>query len=124
MAVTAAVMEEVKGAAATAAEVMEVVMVEVEMEEAEMEGVGKAEVVTGVEAMVAVGTVAVEKAEEMAEEMVVDVEVATGVEARAGAVRAVEVTVVAATEVEMVAVVTAEEVMARMQESKRGSLQG
>ena len=36
----------------------------------------------------------------------------------------VEVTVVAATEVEMVAVVTAEEVMARMQESKRGSLQG
>ena len=50
MAVTAAVMEEVKGAAATAAEVMEVVMVEVEMEEAEMEGVGKAEVVTGVEA--------------------------------------------------------------------------
>ena len=124
MAVTAAVMEEVKGAAATAAEVMEVVMVEVEMEEAEMEGVGKAEVVTGVEAMVAVGTVAVEKAEETAEEMVVDVEVATGVEARAGAVRAVEVTVVAATEVEMVAVVTAEEVMARMQESKRGSLQG
>ena len=124
MAVTAAVMEEVKGAAATAAEVMEVVMVEVEMEEAEMEGVGKAEVVTGVEAMVAVGTVAVEKAEETAEEMVVDVEVATGVEARAGAVRAVEVTVVAATEVEMVAVVTAEEVMARMQESKRGSLLG
>ena len=124
MAVTAAVMEEVKGAAATAAEVMEVVMVEVEMEEAEMEGVGKAEVVTGVEAMVAVGTVAVEKAEETAEEMVVDVEVATGVEAKAGAVRAVEVTVVAATEVEMVAVVTAEEVMARMQESKRGSLQG
>ena len=121
---TAAVMEEVKGAAATAAEVMEVVMVEVEMEEAEMEGVGKAEVVTGVEAMVAVGTVAVEKAEETAEEMVVDVEVATGVEARAGAVRAVEVTVVAATEVEMVAVVTAEEVMARMQESKHGSLQG
>ena len=124
MAVTAAVMEEAKGAAATAAEVMEVVMVEGEMEEAEMEGVGKAEVVTGVEAMVAVGTVAVEKAEETAEEMVVDVEVATGVEARAGAVRAVEVTVVAATEVEMVAVVTAEEVMARMQESKRGSLQG
>ena len=71
MAVTAAVMEEAKGAAATAAEVMEVVMVEVEMEEAEMEGVGKAEVVTGVEAMVAVGTVAVEKAEETAEEMVV-----------------------------------------------------
>ena len=124
MAVTAAVMEEVKGAAATAAEVMEVVMVEVEMEEAEMEGVGKAEVVTGVEAMVAVGTVGVVKAEETVEEMVVDVEVATGVEAKAGAVRAVEVTVVAATEVAMVAVVTAEEVMARMQESKRGSLQG
>ena len=32
--------------------------------------------------------------------------------------------VAAATEVEMLAVVTAEEVMARMQESKRGSLQG
>ena len=31
---------------------------------------------------------------------------------------------VAATEMAMVAVVTAEEVMARMQESKRGSLQG
>ena len=45
-------------------------------------------------------------------------------EAKGAAVRAVEVTVVAATEVEMVAVVTAEEVMARMQESKRGSLQG
>ena len=70
------------------------------------------------------GTVGVVKAEEMVEEMVVDVEVATGVEAKAGAVRAVEVTVVAATEVAMVAVVTAEEVMARMQESKRGSLQG
>ena len=67
---------------------------------------------------------AMAEAEETAEEMVVDVEVATGVGARAGAVRAVEVTVVAATEVEMVAVVTAEEVMARMQESKRGSLLG
>ena len=51
-------------------------------------------------------------------------------EARAAAVREVEVTVVAEMEVvareevAMVAVVTAEEVMARMQESKRGSLQG
>ena len=48
----------------------------------------------------------------------------------AAAVREVEVTVVVEMEVEareevvMVAVVTAEEVMARMQESKRGSLQG
>ena len=50
-----------------------------------------------------------------------EVKVAAG---RAWAVRAVEVREVAATEVEMVAVVTAEEVMARMQESKRGSLQG
>ena len=125
MAVTAAVMEAAKGAAATAAEVMEGVRVEVEMEEAEMDRVGKAVVVTGVEVMGEVEMEeAVVKAEETAEEMVVDVEVATGVEARAGAVRAVEVTVVAATEVEMVAVVTAEEVMARMQESKRGSLLG
>ena len=51
-------------------------------------------------------------------------------EARAAAVREVEVTVVAEMEVvareevAMVAVVTAEEVMARMQESKRGSLLG
>ena len=40
------------------------------------------------------------------------------------AVWAVVVREVAATEVAMVAVVTAEEVMARMQESKRGSLLG
>ena len=108
-------------AAATEVEARVVVM-----EGAEMGGVERVEVLVAatVVARVAVGTVAVEKAEETAEEMVVDVEVATGVEARAGAVRAVEVTVVAATEVEMVAVVTAEEVMARMQESKRGSLQG
>ena len=124
MAGTAAVMAEAKVAAATAAEVMEVVRGEVEMEEAEMEGVGKVEVVTGVEVMVAAGTVAVVKAEETAEEMVVDVEVATGVVARAGAGREVVARVVAATEVAMVAVVTAEEVMARMQESKRGSLLG
>ena len=74
--------------------------------------------------MVAAGTVAEVKAEETAEEMVVDVEVATGAVARAGAGREVVARVVVATEVAMVAVVTAEEVMARMQESKRGSLQG
>jgi len=75
-------------------------------------------------ARVVAGTVAAGKAEETAEGMEVDVEVATGVVARAGAGREVVAREVAATEVAMVAVVTAEEVMARMQESKRGSLQG